>query len=316
MRILNRRHIPWFLFVLLATLAAGWIYLGNFDSQRLPPRFALLPALLQTPSEHRSIGGTPVGLIFGAVALGIFVFGVLLSLRKKFLFWPLGSVQLWMRAHIWLTLLSIPLVLFHSGFRVGGAMTQFLLCLYGLVMLSGIYGLFLQHVLPQMMKERLPYETVHEQVPHIRAQLFRGAERMRDNLRQPALQTLVPAALTGPPTVEPTVSSFGDPVSTAALVTFLEEQIMPYLKSRRPRRNMMGNPRYAEDAFRFVSLNVSESYRTAVNEIQGWCEQRRLLDLQTRLHHWLHVWLFVHVPFSFLLIVVTLWHAFVTLFYY
>ncbi len=120
-----------------------------------------------------------MGLIFGAVALGIFVFGVLLSLRKKFLFWRLGSVQLWMRAHIWLTLLSIPLVLFHSGFRVGGAMTQFLLCLYGLVMLSGVYRLFLQHVLPQMMKERLPYETTRASPSHPRATLSRRGANAR-----------------------------------------------------------------------------------------------------------------------------------------
>jgi hypothetical protein len=61
---------------------------------------------------------------------------------------------------------------------------------------------------------------------------------------------------------------------------------------------------------------VAEAYRSRVEEIQAWCDERRMLDLQTKLHHWLHGWLFVHVPISFLLLMLTAWHAFVTLFYY
>jgi hypothetical protein len=41
-----------------------------------------------------------------------------------------------------------------------------------------------------------------------------------------------------------------------------------------------------------------------------------MLDYQTRLQHWLHRWLFVHVPLSYLLILMTAWHAFLTLFRY
>jgi hypothetical protein len=63
-------------------------------------------------------------------------------------------------------------------------------------------------------------------------------------------------------------------------------------------------------------LSVSETYRSRVEEIQGWCDERRMLDLQTRLHHWLYAWLFIHVPFSFLLLILTFWHAYATLFYY
>ena len=36
---------------------------------------------------------------------------------------------------------------------------------------------------------------------------------------------------------------------------------------------------------------------------------------QARLHHWLHDWLLVHVPLSFLLLLLTVWHALVTLHY-
>src|SRR6266850_2351689 len=304
MRILNRAHVPWFLFVVLATIAAGWIYLGNFDPARLPAGLGLPPALVQEVSEHRSIGGTPVGLIFGAVSFAIFIFGALLSLRKRVVLWRIGTVQSWMRAHIWLTLLTVPLVLLHSGFRLGGPMTTLLMVLYGVVMLSGIYGLFLQHQMPGIMQERLPAETVYEQIPHIRSQLFLAAERM--------CHSFLPAAPQKTDAGAPAV----DRESEVALIAFLEGQVMPYLNARRRRSTRLGNRSYCEDTFRFVKLSVAEAYRSRVEEIQAWCDQRRMLDLQTRLHHWLHAWLFVHVPFSFLLLMLTAWHAFVTLFYY
>ncbi len=304
MRILNRAHIPWFLFVLLATIAASWIYLGNFYPARLPSGLGLPPSLVQPVSDHRSIGGTPVGLFFGVVSFAIFIFGALLSLRKRVVLWPIGSVQSWMRAHIWLTLLTIPLVLLHCGFRLGGPMTMLLMALYSVVMLSGVYGLYLQHRMPGIMQERLPVETVYEQIPHIRSQLVLAAEKMRNSLQPGARLKADPGALAV------------DPESEAALATFLQDQVLPYLRARRGRRYRLGDPGYGDDTFRFVRLSVAEGYRDRVEEIQAWCDQRRLLDLQTSLHHWLHGWLFVHVPASFLLLLLTAWHACITLFYY
>src|SRR6266550_5560474 len=171
MRIVNRVHLPWFLFVVFATLVSIWLYIGNFTPQTLPSALRLPDSFLQKPSEHHRVGGTPLGLIFGAIALAIFVFAALLGVRKKLVLWRVGTVQRWLRAHIWLTLLTIPLVMLHCGFRLGGPMTTLLMALYAVVMVSGIYGLILQHQMPHLMMERLPAETVFEQIPHIRSQL-------------------------------------------------------------------------------------------------------------------------------------------------
>ena len=181
MRINNWKHVPWILFVVLATIAACILYAANFSPAALPSWIPVPPSLIQTPTEHHTVGGTPLGLAFGAISLGIFVFAALLSLRKKIPLWRVGTVQRWLRAHIWLTLLTIPLVILHSGFRLGGPMTTLLMILFGVVMVSGIYGLFLQHLMPRLMKERLPAETVFEQIPHIRTQLATAAEKMRDS---------------------------------------------------------------------------------------------------------------------------------------
>src|SRR6202011_233949 len=114
-----------------------WLYGGNFSPQSLPAARHLPDSLLQKPSEHHRVGGTPLGLIFGTISLAIFIFAALLGVRKKIVLWRIGTVQRWLRAHIWLTLLTIPLVILHSGFRLGGPMTTLLVALYLVVMVSG-----------------------------------------------------------------------------------------------------------------------------------------------------------------------------------
>jgi hypothetical protein len=373
MRIVNRAHLPWFVFVVAATLFAVWLYVGNFAPQTLPAALHLPNSLLQKPSEYHRVGGTPLGLIFGTIALAIFVFAALLGVRKKIVLWRIGTVKRWLRAHIWLTLLTIPLVILHSGFRLGGPMTTLIIVLYLIVMVSGIYGLVLQHYLPRAMMERLPAESVYEQIPHIRAQLVAAASKMRDSfkptpspkpdagapaasaektvttgnvamastaadLSTPAARakTVVGSAITAetvatpekkaeekspPPPAAATplpkpTAPVTDADSESALLELLERQVIPYLSARRGDRMLLGNARFSEDTFRFMKLRVTETYRDRVEEMQSWCDERRMLDLQLKLQHWLHSWLFVHAPVSFLLLILVFWHAFVTLFKY
>ena len=340
MRIFNRAHVPWFLFCLGVTLFACWIYIGNFLPARLPAGLGLPAGLTQSASSHRNAGGTPIGLVFGSIAFAIFIFAALFGVRKKLLRWQIGSVQSWMRAHIWLTLLTIPLVILHSGFRLGGPMTILLLWLYAIVMVSGIYGLILQHRIPRLMQERLPAETIFEQIPHVRAKLRAAAEQLRASFDAPGTNKVLAAATATAPIIpdvvpaddynirnpvsSPVSVSIGreeiapapDKESEAALLEFLDRQVLPYLRSPRARKTGLARAQFSDDAFRFIKLHVTLPYRRLVDQTQAWCDERRMLDLQTQMHYWLHGWLFVHVPLSFLLVVLTGWHAFVTLFYY
>src|SRR5438067_6864712 len=215
MRIVNRAHLPWFIFVVAATFFAIWLYIGNFTPQTLPSALRLPDSLLQKPSEYRRVGGTPLGLIFGTIALSIFVFAALLGVRKKIVLWRIGTVQRWLRAHIWLTLLTIPLVILHSGFRLGGPMTTLIIILYIIVMVSGIYGLILQHYMPAIMMERLPAESVYEQIPHIRAQLVAAATKMRDSFK-PAPPTKADAGAPAPSPAKVVTAGSVPMASTAA----------------------------------------------------------------------------------------------------
>src|SRR5262249_19070224 len=84
----------------------------------------------------------------------------------------------WMKAHLWLGLLSYVLVLLHSGFKLGDGLTLVLMALFTLVLLTGIYGVILQQFLPRMMLLRIPLETVYEQIDSVVAQLRGEADAL------------------------------------------------------------------------------------------------------------------------------------------
>lgn len=354
MRIDRAAHLPWVIFVAVASALAALFYAAEFHPQRLP---AGLRFFGEQPPDHATIGGTPVGLVFGTISLGIFIFAALLGARKKLPWLPVGNVQRWLRAHIWLTLLTVPLILLHSGFSLGSPMTTVLMALYAIVMLSGIYGLSLQQRIPTLMKERLPAEIVYEQIPNIRAQLESAAERLHKTFtRERASDTdapravsaavmpdvsihavlktpsaaekgtsaatvrgtqMTPAAFVRPDKIEAAQDEPGrDAPSEEALAAFIERRLLPYLRARRGDKLRLGNAREADEAFSHLKSRIAAPYRVRVEEMQGWCDERRLLDEQMRMQHWLHGWLLVHVPVSFLLLLMTAWHAFVTLFRY
>jgi hypothetical protein len=52
-----------------------------------------------------------------------------------------------------------------------------------------------------------------------------------------------------------------------------------------------------------------------MKSLEDICEEERQLRRQTRLHHWLHGWLMLHVPLSFALLLLGCVHAFMALRY-
>jgi hypothetical protein len=331
--IINRNHLPWALFVIAVTAFCGILYVANFHPERLSHPIVLPSYFGEIPPRHGTIGGTPLGIVFGSAALSIFIFAALLNIRKRKRTWKIGHVQTWLRAHIWLTILTIPLVLFHSGFRLGAPMTTLLVVLYAVVMMSGFYGLALQQFMPRMMKERLPQEVVYEEIPHLRSLLVKQANKMRSDLAATSVTTQ-PTTRTRSPSSANTLAAMGTSAtasgvlaaaitpqlaggnadhSEAKLMEFLDFELLPYLRAHRSRRHRLRTQRTSDDLFAVLKLNVSEKYWPAVDDMQNWCGERRSMDLQQRLHLWLHSWLLVHAPMSFLLLILTIWHAVATL---
>lgn len=325
--IINRQHLGWAVFTAVATVAAVLLYVGEFHPGALPFKFSMPASLHRDVRETgRSVGGTPLGLIYGITAAAIFVFAALLGLRRKRPTLKVGRLQTWLKGHIWLTILTIPLVLLHCGFSTGSPMTTWFLILYAIVMVSGFYGLALQHFVPRLMKEQVPLETIFEQIPHLRQQMHEGAQEMRKALDTP------------PPAPAPAVASVATPAASLADLAapsepvvvaepepdpglqifkqFMDESALPYLAAKRGDKLLLGAQRVSDDQFRFLKISVPQDVKDKVEQLQGWCDERRQLDLQTKFQHWLHGWLLVHIPFSVLLLIFTVWHAVAALFFY
>ena len=92
-----------------------------------------------------------MGLSLGIAAGLICLFEFLLWPRKKLRTWRVGPVQWWLRAHIWLGLLALPLAVLHSGFRLGGPLSAATMIVFALVIASGVWGLAMQQFLPVRM---------------------------------------------------------------------------------------------------------------------------------------------------------------------
>ena len=138
----------------------------------------LLYGVFRAPASGGSMGGTALGLTFGILGFAFMIFAALLGARKKVPVWRVGRAQTWMRGHLWLGLLSLPLILLHSGFRYGHGLTAVLMALLIIVVASGVFGAVLQHYMPHVMTREITMETIYEEIGHVRAQLLEEAEEL------------------------------------------------------------------------------------------------------------------------------------------
>jgi hypothetical protein len=235
--------------------------------------------VLRSPSGPR--GGNALGLTFGIAGYALMLYAGFLGVRKRFPILRIGHAQAWMRGHLWLGLLSFPLILFHGGFAWRGPLTAILTLLFFIVIVSGIAGAALQHYLPRMILAQVPMETIYEEIPHVRHQLRDEA----DQLIEAAAQIDV---------------EYDDKIR---LREVYQSKIRPVLEQ--PPAELFAPLRFA----------FPEPLHATLNDLENICEEQRQLNRQVKLYRWLHAWLLVHVPLSIALLVLGGVHAFMALRY-
>ena len=279
--ILDRKQVKWAVSTAIAALSLAsaylvyaWLSIDGFRSR------------------------STVGLGFGVLALGIFVFECLLSLRKRFSVYLAGRVQMWLRAHLWLGLLSFLLVLLHAGFRWGTGLAAGLMWLIVIVVLSGVIGVALQNYLPRRMQELVEKETVFAEIPHVITTLRAKAD---ERLRM--------------------ITQFAEVAGAAQAIETIQaryrQEIRPYLEDKIPHsaNTLFRTPELIRGYFGHLSLVTPPPFHDTLDTLESICEERRQLAVQRMLHNWLHGWLLVHVPLSFALLVLTFAHAILALRY-
>ena len=279
---------------------------------------AYIPYRMGSPQGVR--GGSPLGLVYGSIGFGFMLFAGLLGLRKKFPVWRVGRAQTWMRGHLWLGLVSFPLILLHGGFHFGGTLTRVLMWLFILVFASGILGAALQHFMPRIHTTQLPLETIYEQIDRVRGQLAEEAGRLVEESCaalegevSSATERQRAAAAGAGANWDVTVASGMqvDEQASTELRRFLATEIAPYLDKAGARRTRLGDPAVSAAMFRQLRVLLPPPLHSNIDDLENVCEEKRQLDKQSRLHKILHGWLLVHVPLSYALLLLGAWHGIV-----
>jgi hypothetical protein len=237
-------------------------------------------------------GGSRPGLTLGTAGGLLILFEFALWPRKLFRRLRLGTARAWMRAHIWLGLLCVPLAVLHTGLRLGGPLSTALLAVLAAVIVSGVFGLALQQFLPRLVLERVPAETVASQIEHVMDQQALALERM------------IEAACVGGGAAPAVTADGAEP-----LRAFFRDQVAGYLRRGRASRSPLRLAARSEVLFGHLRAQVGPTGGACVDEMERLCGQRRQLDLQSRLQFWLHSWLCLHLPLSVALVVLLFVHV-------
>jgi hypothetical protein len=286
---------------------------------------------------HNSIqgarGGSAIGLAFGVLGFAFMLFAALLGARKRAPVWRLGRAQAWMRGHLWLGALSLPIILFHGGFHFGGTLTRVLMWLLIFTVFSGLFGAVLQHYIPRVMTADVPLETIYDEIGNVRNLLLEEADRAMEGLC---------GAIGGSKTSEEEIQRAGGftamrpmaaptkgsaAVAPAAEILLLSEEessplrhfyfneVRPFLERPAEHRLLVSDPHRSQLGFSGLRTLLPEGARATVDDLEDVCEEARQLKKQQRLYRWLHLWLLVHIPISLALIVLGAVHAVMALKY-
>ncbi len=294
-------HLPWILIAAVLTVGlVGWQVVASVRAGQWLR------------------GGSLSGLACGAAAGCIIAFEMLLWPRKYFRRLRLIPARQWMAAHLWLGIASLPLGVMHCGWHLGGPLPTWLMLVFVLTILSGVFGLVLQNIIPKLILRLLPAETIYSEIEHV-------AEQSVNDLRQALV------AVCGPPAGSEERLLFEDEpkslhkstvvvgavreiglirgrtLRTTTVVRSATDrdvlwnafnEIEPFLSSQRSVIGPFSRPADAARWFAKLRRACSPNSEPVIESLEQCYQQRLQFNLQRRLHHWLHAWLPVHIGLS------------------
>jgi hypothetical protein len=281
-------------------------------------------------------GASTIGIIFGIIGFGFMIFAALLGARKRVPIWRLGRAQAWMRGHLWLGLLSLPIILFHGAFRFGGTLTRVLMWMLIVTVVSGVFGAVLQNYVPRIMTSDVPLETVYAEIGNVRGLLREESERAVETLCGPlglpkstheatlhaggssairAVSTMIVgrgAATAVAPVLDILLLSNEE---SEPLRTFYVREMRPFLEQPGARGSRLANVDKSRSVFSGLRTLLPAVAHPTIDDLEDICDEARQLEHQKIMHQWLHGWLLVHIPLSLALILLGAVHAVMALRY-
>jgi hypothetical protein len=270
-------------------------------------------------------GGSWQGLTFGSIGTAIILFAWLLTVRKWRRSARVGKAYTWLQGHVYLSIVSYPVILYHAGFHWGGTLTSVLMWAFTVCYFSGVVVLIVQQIIPRLLLEEVPLETIYEQISHVaRVNLLAADELME---AQVAVAATVPDLSEEDFQINQRNAARESPGN---LKNFYDRRIRPFLAHDLPddRQSksaavvhawltsvahvLLATPRPpAPSAQEFATLRQSlpENLHPVLDMLEGYTEERRQFALQKRMQHMLHGWLLLHVPASWIMMVLIPLHA-------
>jgi hypothetical protein len=236
-------------------------------------------------------GGSTWGLGYGIAGTALILLLAFFGIRKRWYRSTFGTLEQWLQSHIYLGVLVLIVLLFHTGGRFNDKIAVTTLVLVAIVVASGIVGAILYVTVPRLLTEvesNLTVDEISEQLNQLARSMARIAsgrsapfQRIYDEL----LRQTQPRGLAG----------------------------WRLLISR------LGRKRQQEsDWTRLIAL-VPKEEQEELRQMLVVSRQRRELLLrlifQQRYKNVLEFWLYIHVPFTIALLVFTVVHV-VAVFYY
>jgi hypothetical protein len=305
---------------------------------------AAVYVLYSFDSPQGARGGSAMGLAFGVIGFAFMIFAALLGARKRVPTWRVGRAQAWMRGHLWLGFLALPMIFFHGGFHFGGTLTRVLMWLLLITVFSGVFGAALQHYVPRVMTSDVPLETIYDEIGRVRSLLREEADRAVESLcgnLELAKKSKEEGLRAGGFTGLRTIAASAVPLRTSAAVSagasaavaaapeiillseeesaplrrFYLHEMRPFLERPKQRGQRLGDAAKANSAFAGLHTLLPAAAHASLGDLEDICDEARQLTRQERLHHWLHGWLLLHIPLSLALILLGAIHAVMALRY-
>ena len=233
----------------------------------------------------------PVAMYTGWLLLGLLLGLTFFNARKKLPFIPLLSASHWLQAHLSLGWLACFDFLLHTGGRWPAGTIEIILALaFGLVAASGAFGLWLSRWLPPRLT-RSGESLVYERIPMLRHRLVTEA---KDIVRAAEAETQ--STTLGDFHVRVLAGYFAhEPAWLAPLAGGDGEHHRVRLELEALRR----------------FLSVREI--AIADQLAELVEAKRNLDQQLAGQRLLKLWLFAHIPLTFVLLVFTGAHVWLVL---
>jgi len=257
----------------------------RFSRQFFVGTFLLLVASAAALMAHRrwSQELPNYAYLSGWVLLGVMILLALYNMRKRLPFLSLGSSEAWLQVHVYAGFFTVVLFLIHLNFRLPtGWFEGTLAWLYLLVTGSGIVGLFLSRVLPRRLATR-GGEVIYEKIPGLRHALRQEAEALALGSGPAAIAEFYVEHLNG---------FFNGP-------KFFWSHL---LDSRRPLNALV---RELDELRRYLN----EAERATLQKLGELVRRKDGLDYHHALQAALKLWLFVHLPLTYSLMVFSVLHV-------